>query len=84
MEIILQKEVDRIAKLKQYKEDYGIKLKVSILLEDTSSKHIESHKILLTAMSGDVNRSRVIFPKNSVHDYIPLAEEIRFLVNSLL
>lgn len=82
MEKLLQKEVDRIAKIKNYKENYGAKFKISILLSPIEDKSTESHKIILSVLRGNINRSRIIFPKVSVHDYTNLENEIEFLLNS--
>lgn len=84
MEEILQKEVNRIVKEKGYKKDYNAKFKISVLLGDSTSNDKESHKIVLSVLRCGLNRSRIIFPKSSGFDYIPLEEEMAYLLNSTL
>lgn len=84
MEEILQKEVDRIAKEKGYKTDYGAKFKISVLLGNSTSNTKESHKIVLSVFRCGINRSRIIFPKSNSFDYIPLEEEMQYLFNSTI
>lgn len=84
MERLLQKEVDRIAKIKNYKENYGVKFKVSLLLNSISDRNLDSHKVIITAYGNSISRSRVIFPKDNASDYIPLSEEMNYLLNTIL
>lgn len=83
---VLQKEVNKIAKQKEYKENYNAKFKVSVLQEYSDEKGSNpSHKIILTVYRGGLSHSRVLFPKTfNTYGYDSLEDEMMYLFNSTM
>ncbi|WP_277630380.1 hypothetical protein [Atopococcus tabaci] len=81
----IQKEVDKIKDSKWPTEvEDDLIFTVNLLITPNDSESKESDKIILTVNHHGIILSRVIFPKTSHFECLPLEEEMTYLYNATM